>query len=346
MAELALYRKYRPQNFKEVVGQEHVVSVLQNEAKTGKVAHAYLFSGSRGTGKTSIARIFARELGVNSEDIYEIDAASNRGIDEVRAIRDAVHTYPYSSKYKIYIIDEAHMLTKEAWNAFLKTLEEPPSHVIFVMATTEEHKLPETVISRCECFAFKRPSHQSLTETLLKVAKAEGYNIEKKSAALVATLAEGSFRDAFSILQKAIHASNDKKIEHSEIERVLGAPSESLVLDLLEAITQGETAKGLVAVKEAVLQNVDMQVFLKMIVSSLRFILLLRFAPDLKELVVQETGESEFEKLSSLAKSAKKLNSKTLVSFLEAQSRQSYAAVPELPIELVVIGAGENPTHQ
>src|SRR3989344_7929863 len=123
----ALYRKYRPKNFKEIVGQEHIVSVLENEAKIGKVSHAYLFSGSRGTGKTSIARIFARALETNPEDIYEIDAASNRGIDEVRAIRDAVHTYPYSSKYKIYIVDEVHMLTKEAWNAFLKTLEEPPS---------------------------------------------------------------------------------------------------------------------------------------------------------------------------------------------------------------------------
>src|SRR3989344_7019789 len=141
----ALYRKYRPHTFAEIKGQDHIVSVLENEAKTNKITHAYLFSGSRGTGKTSVARIFAKSLGVNPEDIYEIDAASNRGIDEIRAIREAVHTYPYSSKYKIYIVDEVHMLTKEAWNAFLKTLEEPPEHVIFIMATTEQHKLPDTV---------------------------------------------------------------------------------------------------------------------------------------------------------------------------------------------------------
>src|SRR3989344_8937393 len=135
MQNVALYRKYRPQSFKEVLGQEHIVSVLENEAKTGKFAHAYLFSGSRGTGKTTIARIFAKEIGVSSEDIYEMDAASNRGIDDIREIRDAVNILPYSSKYKVYIVDEVHMLTKEAWNAFLKTLEEPPSHAIFIMAT-------------------------------------------------------------------------------------------------------------------------------------------------------------------------------------------------------------------
>ena len=337
--EIALYRKYRPQSFKDVVGQDHIVSVLENETKTGKVSHAYLFAGSRGTGKTSIARIFAKSLGVNPEDIYEIDAASNRGIDEVRAIRDAVHTYPYSSKYKIYIIDEAHMLTKEAWNAFLKTLEEPPSHVIFIMATTEEHKLPDTVISRCECFAFKKPTYSMLTDSVMEVAKAEKYKLEKKSAALIATLAEGSFRDAFSILQKVMHSSLDQKIDHTEVEKVLGAPSEALILDLIEGVATQDTKKGLETIKQASEENIDMQVYLKMILRSLRFVLLLRFAPDTKKLVIDETGEAEFEKLSELAKSAKNLNSKTLVSFLEASSRQAYASIPELPLELAIIEA-------
>ena len=335
--EMALYRKYRPQTFKEVVSQEHVVSVLENEAKTGKVAHAYLFSGSRGTGKTSVARIFAKSLGVNPEDIYEIDAASNRGIDEIRAIREAVHTYPYSSKYKIYIVDEVHMLTKEAWNAFLKTLEEPPEHVIFIMATTEEHKQPDTVISRCECFAFKKPTHQALRDSVMKASLAENYDIEKKSAALIATLADGSFRDALSILQKAIHSSEDKKLSHTEVERVLGAPDESLIIQILGAIALQNTEKGIETVRQASLQNTDMQVFLKMILRSLRFLLLLRFSKDMKDFVVEETGEEEFEKLSEMAKTAKNINSKTLIAFLDASSKQAYASIPELPIELAII---------
>jgi DNA polymerase III subunit gamma/tau len=335
--EVALYRKYRPQSFKEIKGQDHIVSVLENEAKTGKINHAYLFSGSRGTGKTSIARIFAKTLGVNSEDIYEIDAASNRGIDEIRSLRDAVHTYPYSSKYKVYIVDEAHMLTKEAWNAFLKTLEEPPEHCIFIMATTEVHKLPDTVVSRCECFAFKKPTHQTLVESILKIAKEEKYEIEKKSASLIATLADGSFRDAFSILQKAMHSSNDKKLSHPEIEKVLGAPKESLILEVLEGLAQQNTEKGIGAVRKASEENADMQVFLKMILRSLRFVLLLRFSGDMKEMIVNETGEEEFEKLSELAKTAKNINSKTLLAFLEGYSRQTYASIPELPIELAII---------
>jgi DNA polymerase-3 subunit gamma/tau len=335
--EMALYRKYRPQSFKEVKGQDHIVSVLENEAKTGKINHAYLFSGSRGTGKTTLARIFAKALGVSSEDTYEIDAASNRGIDEIRAVRDAVHTYPYSSKYKVYIVDEVHMLTKEAWNAFLKTLEEPPEHVIFIMATTEQHKLPDTVVSRCECFAFKKPAHQILVESILKIAKAEKYEIEKKSASLIATLADGSFRDAFSILQKAMHSSEDKKLSHQEIENVLGAPKESFVLEVLESIAEQNTEKGILAVRKVSEENADMQVFLKMILRSLRFVLLLRFAKDLKDLVIDETGEEEFEKLEKLSKTAKNINSKTLLAFLEAFSRQTYASISELPIELAII---------
>ena len=159
MSDVALYRKYRPETFAQVIGQEPVIKALQGALSSDSLAHAYLFSGSRGTGKTSIARIFARELGSSENDTYEIDAASNRGIDDIRALRDAVRTLPFDSKYKVYIIDEVHMLTKEAFNALLKTLEEPPRHVIFILATTEEEKLPETIVSRCQSFRFKKPSH-------------------------------------------------------------------------------------------------------------------------------------------------------------------------------------------
>ena len=337
MNEIALYRKYRPGSFKEVIGQDHIVSVLENEAKTGKVSHAYLFSGSRGTGKTSVARIFAKSLGTNPEDIYEMDGASNRGIDEIREVRDSVHTFPYSSKYKIYIVDEVHMLTRDAWNAFLKTLEEPPPYVIFIMATTEAHKLPDTVISRCECFAFKKPSHGALVESVIKVSEEEGYQLEKKSASLIATLAEGSFRDALSILQKTIHSSIDKKLSHKEVEKVLGAPDESLVLDILQSIASQDANLGMEAVKKATTANIDMEVFLKIILRSLRFILLLRFAPNMKSDVIDQTGEEEFEKLVGFAKTAKNLNSKTLLAFLEASSRQAYTSIAELPIEIAII---------
>lgn len=337
MQNLAFYRKYRPQKFDEVVGQDHVVKVLQNEAKSGKVSHAYIFAGSRGTGKTSIARIFAKELHTSAEDIYEMDAASNRGIDEIRAIREAVHTYPYSSKYKIYIVDEAHMLTKEAWNAFLKTLEEPPEHVIFIMATTELHKVPDTVISRCEVFVFKKPTHKALVDTILKIAKSEKFYIEKRSASLIAALADGSFRDALSILQKAINSSSDKELSEEEVRAVLGAPKQSLILDLVEAVASADAEKGLRAVRNAAEEGTDMEVFLKMILRSLRFVLLLRFAKDIKTLIIDETGEEEFERLSTIARSARNVTSKTLIAFLDASSREAYASITELPIELAVI---------
>lgn len=339
---LALYRKYRPQNFEEVVGQEHIVSVLKNEVKTGKVNHAYLFTGSRGTGKTSIARIFAREAGVSPEDIYEIDAASNRGIDDVRALRDAVHTLPYSSPYKIYIVDEVHMLTKDAFNALLKTLEEPPKHVIFILATTEPHKVLDTVVSRCETYNFKRPTHKQLTDTLLMIAKKEGCEISKSSVALISVLADGSFRDAISTLQKVANSSTDKKLSDLEVELVLGAPKHEYVLNVLEAVAKQEGDTALAAVKNASEANADMQVFLKMILRSLRHVLLLRFSKAMVETVQSETGEEEFTRLAELAKTARAINSKTLINFLEASSRQAYASIPELPIELAIIKSCES----
>lgn len=335
--QVALYRKYRPQNFKEVVGQEHIVSVLENEAKTGKVSHAYLFSGSRGTGKTTIARIFARAIGVHDEDIYEIDAASNRGIDDIRGIREAVHVMPYSSKYKVYIVDEVHMLTRDAWNAFLKTLEEPPPHVIFIMATTEAHKLPDTVVSRCETFTFTRPSHSTLVATILHIAKEEGVELERSSAGLIATLAEGSFRDALSILQKAIHSSADTTLSPSEIEKILGAPKSSYVLNILDAIGKGEYQAGVAAVHQISKAGADMNVALTMLLRMLRFVLLLRFAKDLHADIESELSEEEFSRLSELAVSAKNLNSKSLLAFLNASSLQSHTSIPELPLELALI---------
>ncbi len=338
----SLYRKYRPQSFKEVIGQDHIVSVLENEIKSGKVSHAYLFSGSRGIGKTSVARIFAKTLGIKDEDVYEIDAASNRGIDDVRAIRESVHTLPYSSKYKIFIVDEVHMLTKEAFNALLKTLEEPPEHIIFILATTEPQKLPETVISRCETHRFKKPTLETLTDSILDIAKSEKYKIERPSAALISVLADGSFRDAISTLQKIINSSPDSKLSESEVEKVLGAPSSRFILGILDGITQNDAGLSLSFVKKAAEVNVDMEVFLKMILRSLRFVLLLRFAKDMESHVKAETGEEEFTKLSEISKSAKNINSKTLINFLDASSQQTYSSIQSLPIELAIIKSCES----
>ncbi|MFA5841932.1 MAG: AAA family ATPase, partial [Candidatus Paceibacterota bacterium] len=171
---VAFYRKYRPDTFGKVLGQDHIVSVLKSAVESGSTVHAYLFAGSRGTGKTSVARILSRELGTSENDLYEIDAASNRGIDDVRALKEAVQALPFESRYKVYIVDEVHMLTKEAFNALLKTLEEPPKHVVFILATTELGKLPETIISRCQVFNFRKPSEQVLKDLVLDIAQAEG----------------------------------------------------------------------------------------------------------------------------------------------------------------------------
>src|SRR5262245_37823538 len=215
-----LYRAYRPQGFKEVRGQSQVTGVLEKAILNKKIAHAYLFAGSRGTRKTSVARILARELGVSDKDLFEMDAASNRGIDDIRELREGVYAMPFESPYKFYIIDEAHMLTKEAWNAFLKTLEEPPEHAIFVLATTDRDKVPETIQSRCEVYSFKQPTREILAQIVSDVAKKEGYTLERSAAELVALLAEGSFRDALSILQKVLAVSADKNIDVDEVEKV------------------------------------------------------------------------------------------------------------------------------
>src|SRR4029079_2905096 len=181
-----LYRKYRPSKFSEVIGQDHVIKVLEAEAKSGDISHAYLFAGTRGTGKTSIARIFADAIGTSKNDIYEIDAASNTSVDDIRALNESVFTLPFESKYKVYILDEVHMLSKSAANALLKTLEEPPAHVVFILATTETHKIPETVLSRCQVFTFKKPNQEILKKMVVSVAKKEGYGVDDASAELVA----------------------------------------------------------------------------------------------------------------------------------------------------------------
>lgn len=338
-----MYRKYRPQSFKEVLGQEHVVSALEGALKLGRVSHAYLFSGSRGTGKTSVARILARSLGTSDADLYEIDAASNRGIDDIRLLREAVSATPFESKYKVYIIDEAHMLTKEAWNALLKTLEEPPPHALFILATTELEKVPETIISRCQTFTFKRPSQKVLREAAEHIAKKEGFSIEPPAAELVALLADGSYRDAQGILQKAMGTSPDRKIILAEVEKITGAPKGSLVNSVIEAVEKKDAAAGLSALGKAAAQNIEMKVFAKLLLAKLRFVLLLRNAPEMEQGIREEVSAEDFEFLKKLASNREsRITSSVLLEFLSVYDLIGYAALPQLPLELAVIKLANN----
>lgn len=335
--EGVLYRKYRPQEFDEVIGQDHVVKVLKGAVALGNVAHAYLFSGSRGTGKTSMARILARAIGTSSADLNELDAASNRGIDDVREIRESVHTLPFESKYKVYIIDEVHMLTKDAWNAFLKTLEEPPAHVVFIMATTELEKVPETVVSRCQCFHFKSPNLATLRDFAVTIAKKEGATLETAAAELVALLGDGSFRDTHGILEKVLSSTKDKKITREEIEAVTGAPKGELVQDILESIVGKNVEKGMKAVQAAAAANADMKLFAKLILERLRFLFLIRLKAGMDEYIKAQVSEDDFAYLTSLAaKAGKDLTSDTLVRFIEAYENSGRTSIPELALEIAL----------
>lgn len=331
-----LYRTYRPGDFEEVRGQSQVTGVLEKAIVNKRLAHAYLFCGGRGTGKTSVARILARKLGVTERDLYEIDAASNRGIDDIRLLREEVHALPFESPYKAYIIDEAHMLTKEAWNAFLKTLEEPPAHCLFVMATTERDKVPDTIQSRCEVYTFKQPTRDMLADTVVDVAKKEGYALERAGAELIALLAEGSFRDALSILQKVLVVSSGKKVSMEDVETVSGAPRGEAIRTLLAAIAKKDSASALQALASLVAQNIDARILAKLLIHRLRAVLLLRYAPDLAQSLSSELSEADLA-LAQELKSEAGVNSDTLRALLSAYETIGYAAVPHLPLELAIM---------
>ena len=337
MEHSALYRKYRPENLAELIGQEHIALAIEGALKNNKIAHAYLFSGSRGTGKTTTARIMAKVLGSSANDTYEIDAASNNGVDDVRELRENVGTLPFDSKYKVYIIDEVHMLSKAAFNALLKTLEEPPSHVVFILATTEVEKVPETIVSRCQCFVFKKPSEAILRTFIEKTAKSEKVSLGAGASELIAVLAEGGFRDALGILQKVISASGNK-ISEEDVAKITGAPSSILVRDFIEAIARGALSESLEVLNKAKEINISMKTMLELVLYSLRRILLIKVAPAIAKTELEGLSKEEQEFIQRIAHmNSSQMTSKTLLSFLDAVNQQRYAVIDSLPLELALI---------
>ena len=338
MTAQALYRKYRPSTFDEVIGQDHVKTVLQGIINSDVVPHAYLFSGSRGTGKTTMARIFAKALGTTSKDLYEIDAASHRGIDDIRELRNGVGTLPFDSKYKVYIIDEVHMLTKDAFNALLKTLEEPPAHVIFILATTEPDKILPTIISRCQRLDFHKPTQYMLTEMIECIASTEEYTLEAGVVDVLALLGDGSFRDTQGALQKVMSAAPDKELTMESLQSVTGMPAGERVHILLQGIADQDLDVILKTLETCVHENVNMELLTTILLMRMRMILLIRYSSTLAKKYQDELTETDFAFLKKMSTiEGKHINAGVIDAVLTAQERMRYASIMHLPLELAFI---------
>ncbi len=331
----SLYRKYRPTSFQEVIGQPHVVTTLQNALAHKRVGHAYLFTGPRGTGKTTIARILAKELGTQVLDVIEIDAASNRGIDEARSLKEKVQVVPASSPYKVFIIDEVHMLTKEAFNALLKTLEEPPAHAIFVLATTEPEKIPETIISRTQRFDFRKISNEKIKEHLLEIAGKESAQLHPEAAAIIAQNADGAVRDALSILDQLIHSSEDKTIEPTRVREVLGLPQLTLVQEMVANFISKDTSKGVSDIMSLAESGIDFYLFLAHLIEYIRSLLLVASYPNASRPPMSESEEITFRAQLHEVTQAECL--KWLAALFQARENMKVSPIPSLPLEIALV---------
>ena len=354
----ALYRKYRPKTFEEVIGQNHITKTLSNQVLKGEVSHAYLFSGSRGTGKTSVARIFARALNCGKTetgspcydceicnalsdptnmDILEIDAASNNRVDEVREIREKVKFLPTNGKFKVYIIDEVHMLTDSAFNALLKTLEEPPAHVVFILGTTEPHKLPQTILSRCLKFDFKLISPEVLKKHLISVFNAEKINYEDLAVDLIVSAAQGSVRDMLSIAD-AVVSLGGGVASYKNALSILGATNQTKLFEIAEAIFEGATGKAFEIVDEAVKGGINVSVFSKDLTVHFRNLLIVKSSKSAKDILSLPQ-----EVIEKMEEQAQKVSEEYLMflmkNFSEIEAELKYALSPRTLVEVAIVKA-------
>jgi len=333
-----LYQKYRPADFSEVRGQDHIVSVLKASIASGNISHAYLFSGPRGTGKTSLARIMARDLGIADHDTYEIDAASHRQVADIDELREQVRTMPYDSPYKMIILDEVHMLSNHAFNALLKTLEEPPRHALFILATTEPEKVPETIHSRCQVFSLHQPNRTVLHDMILDVAKKEKIALEESGADMIALVADGSFRDALSTLQKVAVLGRDGKITGEEVSRVTGAPSRELIESLVQAISKRDIETILETLEKARQQSIDPYFLGDLLLLALQRILLIRFSSRSHTRLKKELGDEQFDSLSVYrGAEGKEINAEIVHRILTAQIECTNLRTSYAPLELALL---------
>lgn len=354
----ALYRKYRPQNFDEVIGQEHITKTLSNQVRKGEISHAYLFSGSRGTGKTSVARIFARAINCtcpangspcfecetcvalsesNCMDILEIDAASNNRVDEVREIREKVKFLPTTGKYKVYIIDEVHMLTDSAFNALLKTLEEPPAHIVFILGTTEPHKLPQTILSRCLRFDFKLISSNNLKKHLISILNREKINYEDDAVDLIVSAAQGSVRDMLSIADSVV-SFGQGIVTYANALNMLGATEQDKLFSFTDSILKKETGEAFEELNRAILGGINIAVFSKDVTVHFRNLLVVKTVKNSDEILNMppETVKKLREQASSVSEEELMFLMKT---FSEIEAELKYALSPRTLVEVATVKA-------
>jgi DNA polymerase-3 subunit gamma/tau len=358
---LVLYRKYRPQTFGEVIGQEHVVQTLTNSIKGNNISHAYLFSGPRGSGKTTIARLFAKAINCenpgndfepcnkcsscleimtgNAIDLAEIDAASHTGVDDVRQLIEGIKFAPVKSKYKIFIIDECHQLSKSASNALLKTLEEPPSHAVFLLATTESHKMIPTILSRCQRFDFKRLQMSEIIKKLEFISKKEEVNFDASALSLIAVNSRGSFRDAESLLDECISFSGGKKIIKAEdIKELLGIMEIGEIARFVDFLISKKTKEAIIFLNSITDNGADLQEFAKTLVFYLRQQLLLKINPLFLDAQNFGLSVQELEKMKTQAAGLTQKNLQDMLElFIDAENKIKYSAVSQLPLELATI---------